>query len=358
MTSNPLTEAQVTAKNVPHSGANTVPGAHPKTVADPVADKDFRGVKIIGPNDVEIGGDKRPNVNPLKPKADTQDPGPSGEAPAQKAIKINYKGQERTYDEQAAVNMLQQHLSIEENYGPYLALARQFREQGIDPQAGARMIVDAINGQQKPAAAEQPKAPDNKSADTSTNSDGVMSEADADRLTKELFDANGLNPTPEAFARMKKVIQYGEYVEKMAGQLPGLLQDVNGFKQQQAQMTEATARAAVDARASQVADELGLNTEQGFQGFVQWAQEQGKVFPGFQQAMVGSPDAMERAIRLYAATSLGAKAAATAAALETQIGKDLARAGGEMAPAARGAQGGTVGGDPRADFNRQMLNDL
>lgn len=183
-----------------------------------------------------------------------------------------------------------------------------------------------------------------------------MTEEEADTAAKEFFSTNGQTPTPQVFEQMKNILLFGSQAKQIATMMPSLVQDVTAFKQDAAQSAARTRNAEIDARAATVADELKINDEATFGKFQQWLQKKNGRFPGFAKAALTSPDAMEDAIRDFAAIELGKKAIEQTEALQGAVQSDRARAGGEMVPSPGG--GGRTAGDGPEDFNRKMLMEL
>lgn len=301
-------------------------------------------------------------LDTVRPNAVPNQPGTLEAPPASKGIRIVYKGKEEFVPEDTAATMLQQFKGLNESHGPYLEMGRRFAEAGYSPQDGANLIAEAVQRMQAGGAAAPAQAAvaataatePVKAAVAAVENGGTATDAEAEKITRELFDSNGLSPTPEAFERMKNMMRYGGQIADMAAQIEGAVKDIGAIKGRHEQTLTQARAASVDATAARVADELGVNSADKFEAFTGFLKEQDGLFPGYAAAAAGNPKAMEAAIRLWHRLTSGAgtEAETRANAIAAGVQKDAARAGGDFVPAA--------GGNPPAagNFNDDMMQAL
>lgn len=305
--------------------------------------------------DMNVLDGVRPDAHPTDNQGVTEAP------TTERGIRIVFKGQEEVIPEDQAATMIQQYKGINQNYGPYMELAKRLADAGYGPQDGAQLLVEAVQRMQ--AAGQQPNQPtgeqpgqqNSQPATEQAPNPGADADAEAERLTRELFDSNGLSPTPEVFERFKNMMKYSGQIEGFAGQLQTVVSKVSEMEGRTQRTVEQARAAAVDAAAARVANELGVNDETNFNAFLQHVEQREQVFPGMKQAIFASPRAMEQAIRDWHTMTAGTGTAADnkANALESTIHKDAARAGGDFVPSSGGSGGGEA-----MDFNTEMMNRM
>jgi hypothetical protein len=375
-TNNTPTEAQVTASQQP-SGVPKGDLGTPKTEAAANGDAPAQMTKAVRENkrvtipvdfDFETDPDPRPPMDPMNPPAAKQQQNPTGPSPvdqlAQNGIEIEFRGQKETVSLDAARTMLQQYKNMS-SMSPVVGLANTIAEQlNIkDPREVAALIQTALMTHMKAQAGgdqAQPPAPDAEQMRQQTNG-APFSPAppqitpDVQQAVKAFFDGNGLTPTPEMESAMTTMLAYGKHIQDMAAAFPQLAADVKMFKDATATNAQRALQDAVGARAAKVAGELGIDTQEELAGFQAWVQKTNNTFPGFTQRIRGNPDAMDEAIRTYHAVTEGTRAITAKKALETQVGKDFARAGGDAAPNGRV---GTGAPPPAADDQKSFERDM
>ena len=356
-------EADVTAMRNRGSGAITDPNQAvnppanaPKTNSEADANPDQDGLKaadrlyandrLEADYDFEVAQDVDPREGRQPGDAAEQDQGQEAEGAIDRMLRIKYRGKEEDVPEADAITMVQQFKMMDNKYGPILEMARDLSEKTgeTDPEKIAQMLASSMQrASQDPALLGTPY-PEAPAPEVMAEAPPQMLQqrdpqalAQAQTKAQAFFDDNGLTPTEDALDSM----------------LPKMMADIEGFKQEQQSNAAASKRTLVDTTAEATASELGIDTEQEFNDYVSWVDEQEQFIPGYKEIISGNPQAMDKSIRDYHAISMGNKNTQENAAMKASVEKTIKRAGGETV-ASRGSD--SPGGPPPANFNDDIMN--
>ena len=372
-------EADVTAMRNRGSGAITDPNQAvnppanaPKTNSEADANPDQDGLKaadrlyandrLEADYDFEVAQDVDPREGRQPGDAAEQDQGQEAEGAIDRMLRIKYRGKEEDVPEADAITMVQQFKMMDNKYGPILEMARDLSEKTgeTDPEKIAQMLASSMQrASQDPALLGTPY-PEAPAPEVMAEAPPQMLQqrdpqalAQAQTKAQAFFDDNGLTPTEDALDSMKNMIMYGNELSTVASMLPKMMADIEGFKQEQQSNAAASKRTLVDTTAEATASELGIDTEQEFNDYVSWVDEQEKFIPGYKEIISGNPQAMDKSIRDYHAISMGNKNTQENAAMKASVEKTIKRAGGETV-ASRGSD--SPGGPPPTNFNDDIMN--
>lgn len=362
-TTNPPTEKQVTEQRNGGIGPTPADGTPGGKVSAEVRNWSQTRETVAPDFDFDTNPDPRPAGSPTADQP--QQTNPQGEPPASQVadgIKIVFKGREEVIPVDKAATMLQQFRNIDEQYGPYHVLARQLKEAGVDPARGAQLLVEAYNktfGANTRPTGTNPA--DNVTAAPAAAPAAAISDDQAAEKAKEITAQMGVN-NPDFEQAVANILKHGSTLAQLAGTVPSLVNDVNRVKQAHVAAANNAHLTSINQHAEAVASELGINDEANFTEFQAWVQDLEQTIPGTMQGIMRSPQAVEKAIRLFAEQKKGREAQRAADALRQQVNNDRARAGGEaVTPAGRGgaAPGAAANkADAQKAFNDEMLAAL
>ena len=369
-------EAEVTAMKNKGSGAITDPNQaanppenapQPPSDAEANPDKDglraadrlYANDRLEADYDFEVMQDVDPREDRQPEDANQQELGEDAEGAIDRMLKIKYRGKEEEIPEADAITMVQQFKMMDNKYGPILELARKLSDQTgeKDPEQIALMMAQNFGALSQ--GVDNSASPQEAPVQAPQVNPEVMqmqnqaSKEDARQKAQAFFDDNGLTPTEDAMASMQNMILYGDQMSTIASMLPSMMSDIEAFKQQQAQNVMQSQRSLVDSTASATAQELGIDTEQEFNDYISWVEEQEQFIPGYKEIISANPKAMDKSIRDYHAIATGNRNTQEQAAMKRNVEKTIQRAGGETV-ASRGSD--APGGPPPKDFNDEIMN--
>lgn len=339
------------------------PGMSPAQEAAVVAAADDQGNVISADFGFDVGGDPAEALAALADGAQGQ-PQP---APTESPITAMFRGESREYSRDAAQNMIQQYLAMQE-MNPVLGVANQLKQMtGItDPKELAAYMMNNMKSPAVAAVVDEVAAAAQGVAQSQTPPAGQVdspliqaavqaqskSDAEVNAAVDSFFESNQLTPTPEMHAAMSNLVRWGDVLGTLGANIPQVIEDLSAAKQLTMQVQQQAMYDAVGTAADRAVTEMGIeDNEENMADFTNWLQTQNDIMPGYAGRVAADPQAMDKAIRAWG-TSLGVRKAQKEAALQEQnVNADLVRAGGDM-PGARAHAGAPV------DFDQDMLANL
>ncbi len=360
----PPTEAATTnAKNPP---GEATPKTPPKTEAN-ATDKRFAewGSDLSKPNNMKptnARGEGGDGGNPTGSQAPTGD---KGETVPTGKIAVKYKGADREYDIDAARNMIQQGLALQDKHTsmkPVLDGAEQLMQRiGVtDPNVFINTVVAGLQALSEKQAGGNARA----AAPSGTGGQALDPAAAAQAGTVDVEAAladfekeNGIVLTPAFKAMMGNIAKNSNSVAAVAGTLPTLQAQIEQLTQGERMRTMRGQADAVNTAAIAARDQNKL-TDDDYTDFQAFVEETEKVFPGFKKRVQTSPEAVTYAINRFAMERKGTAAIKTQAELDAEARQRAGRAGGDTVSARGTGAGPGTKGDSAKSFNDEMLQSL
>lgn len=363
----PPNEAAVTnAKNPP---GDATPKTPPKTEGNANAtDKRFAewGSDLSKPNTMKptnARGASGDGGNPTGSQGDAAKTATSDTAPAGSKLVVKYKGADREYDSEAARNLIQQGLALQEKHTglkPVIDGTEQLMQRiGItDPNVFMNTVIaglQALSEKQTGANARNNGAQSTTQMDPSAAA--AAGQQDVEAALADFEKANGIVLTPAFRTMFTNIAKNSNSVAQVAGTLPTLQAQVENLTKGERLRGLRAQADAVNAAAVAARDQNNL-TDDDYADFQAFVDETEKVFPGFKTKVQTDPNAVTYAINRFAMERKGTAAIKTNAELDADARARAARAGGDTV-SARGTGGSPgVNGKSEKSFNDEMLQAL
>lgn len=368
MATTPPTEAAVTAAKNPAGSAT--PSSPPKTEGNASAtDKRFAewgsdlskpaGMKATNPR-----GQSGDGGNPSGSQGDAAKPADGG-APAAAGgkITVKYKGADREYDGEAARNLIQQGLALQDKHTalkPVIDGTEQLMQRiGVsDPQVFLNTIVAGLQAlSEKQTGANARAAAPNGGEQIDPAAAQSAGNVDVNAALADFEKENGIVLTPAFKAMMTNIAKNSNSVAAVAGTLPTLQAQIEKLANGERLRGMKAQADAVNSAAVAARDKNNL-TDDDYTDFQAFVDETDKVFPGFKTRIQTDPNAVTYAINRFAMERKGTAAIKTQAEMDAEARQRAGRAGGDTV-SARGTGGapGSTGSSTKT-FNDEMLQSL
>ena len=367
MATTPPTEAAVTtAKNPP---GDATPKAPPKTEGQANAtDKRFAewGADLAKPNNMKATnprGESGDGGNPSGSQGDATKAGDAGTQQPGGKIAVKYKGADREYDMEAARNLIQQGLALQDKHTsmkPVIDGAEQLMQRiGVnDPQVFLNTIVAGLQAlSEKQTGTAQRGAQNTGGEQIDPAAAKNAGTVDVDAALADFEKENGIVLTPAFKAMMTNIAKNSNSVAAVAGTLPTLQAQIEKLANGERLRGMKAQADAVNSAAIAARDKNNL-TDDDYTDFQAYVDETEKVFPGFKTRIQTDPSAVTYAINRFAMERKGTAAIKTQAEMDAEARQRADRAGGDTV-SARGTGGAPgSGGSSAKSFNDEMLRTL